>query len=65
MANAWLEQIWPVVMGPSQLARRKVKSVLKQSSEQELIKEAQAKGFHVAKVGPQYVVFRHAIDVKC
>lgn len=65
MANAWLDQIWPVVNGPAQIARRKKKAVLKHSSEVELVAEAAQRGYHVALVGPQFVVFKHPIDVKC
>lgn len=62
--SAWLDQIWPVVAGPARMARRKVKAVEKQSSEVELLREANSRGYHMARIGPQYFIFRDPIDVK-
>lgn len=64
-ASAWLDEIWKRVNGRAGMARRKVKSVQKYSSEADLIAGAQTRNFHVAQVGSQYVVFKSPIDVKC
>lgn len=63
--SAWLDQIWPATNGPARVARRKVTAVNKYSSEAELIREAKARGLHVAQVGKQFFIFRDPIDVKC
>lgn len=62
--SAWLDKIWPVVMGNTRMSRRQATSVQRQSSEEELLREARQRNFHVALIGPQYFIFRDAIDVK-
>lgn len=62
--SAWLDQVFFVVNGKARMARRKARDVQKQSSEAELLTEAKTRGFHVARIGPQYRVFRDPIDVK-
>lgn len=64
MAHAWLNQIWPIV-DKHRFAKRKAETVWKCSTETDLIREARRRGFHVALVGANYLIFRDAIQVKC
>ena len=47
--SAWLNPIWKTVQGKARMARRKVSSVKKYSSEADLMKEAKDKHLHVAQ----------------
>lgn len=62
--SAWLENVWKVVEGRARMARRSVADVDKYCCEDVLVKEAAARGYHVARIGPQYFVFRDSITVK-
>ena len=68
--SAWTDQIWGAVKRNG-MARRKIANVLKyggwgmNDGMTELINEAQRRRYHVAVVGEQVFIFRHAIDVKC
>ena len=65
MNMAWLDKVWVAVNGKQQISRRQVTDVHRQVGEVPFLAAASLKGFHVAIVGPQYVVFRHPIAVKC
>jgi len=63
---AWLDRVWASVQhNTTRMARRKVASVHKYCGERHFLQEAKGCGYHVAKVGAQYLVFRDAIEVKC
>ncbi len=68
--SAWTDQIWDAVERNG-MARRKVSNVLKHggygwnSGMDELVRDAKRRKYHVAIVGEQAFIFRHAIDVKC
>jgi hypothetical protein len=68
--SAWTDQIWGAVERNG-VARRKVASVLRyggwltNDGMGELIRDAKKRKYHVAIVGEQVFIFRHAIDVQC
>jgi hypothetical protein len=57
-------ELWKAAKGRG-VARRAMGDVQKIVGEDTLIAEARSQGFHVAKVGTQYVVFSDPIDVLC
>ncbi len=62
---AWVDKVWQVVNGPARVARRKAATVDRIVGEKPFCEAARKQGFHVAKVGDQYFVFKDKIDVKC
>jgi hypothetical protein len=61
----WENVVWKAVNGKARMSRRKVANVQKIVGAPQFISMASKKGFHVAKIGVQYFVFRDKIDVKC
>ena len=62
---SWESKVWDVVRGRTRMARRNVGDVRIIVGEKEFLRQASARGFHVVRVGEQFVVFLDKIEVKC
>jgi hypothetical protein len=59
--SAWTDQIWRAgQVNKGNVVRRSIHSVMTYSSGQELQREVQRRGFHMAVVGDQYVIVCNA-----
>lgn len=57
MVSSWLNKIWDAGQAKhGNFVRRSVRSVLRNSSLEELTREVRNRGHHMAQVGDQYII---------